>query len=413
MASGEYQSKSDTKKQRNGRNTPIIKCRQLTFTHSIIMSLTDGQELHPTVIRYDDLVSGPVDTFYQLSTSIGGIVREMADKALTAIKSQRQFLVVASKSRQPSQEILINLLKPTSDAIQAVQSFREKHRATEWFNHLSAISESISALGWVTVAPTPGPFVKEMKDAAQFYTNKVLVAYKEKDKTHVEWTKTWIDFLTQLQSYIKEFHTTGLSWNAKGGEATASNGNPPPPPPVRGGSLPPPPPPPPSADFFKEASGDNDARLALMKELNRGTDITSGLRKVTDDQKTHKNPALKSQGIVSASDVPSGKKNVPASSPPAKQQQPPKFELEGKKWLVEFQSGAQNLIIQETEMNQSVNLYKCKDTVVQVKGKINSITVDSCIKTAIVFQDIVSVVEFINCQNIQAQVSLGLLIFSS
>jgi len=331
----------------------------------------------------------------------------MADKAIQAVKTQRQFLVVASKSRQPThQDILVNLLKPTSDAIQAVESFREKHRATEWFNHLSAISESISALGWVTVSPTPGPFVKEMRDAAQFYTNKVLVAYKDKDKTHVEWATTWIEFLNQLQAYIKQFHTTGLSWNTKGGDASAAaaNGNPPPPPPVRGGSLPPPPPPPPAADFLTTASSGDDARLALMRELNRGTDITSGLKKVTDDQKTHKNPALKSQGFVSASDVPSGRKNEPVrpSAVPAK---PPKFELEGKKWMVEFQNGVQNLVITETEMNQSVNLYKCKDTCVQVKGKINSITVDSCVKTAIVFQDIVSVVEFINCQNIQAQVS--------
>jgi adenylyl cyclase-associated protein len=372
--------------------------------------MSSDQGLHPFVVQYDELLSGPIDQFHQLSSSIGGIVREMADKAISAIRSQRQFLVVASKSRQPNQQdILVNLLRPTSDAIQAVQAFREKHRATEWFNHLSAISESISALGWVTVSPTPGPFVKEMKDAAQFYTNKVLVAFKDKDKNHIEWAKTWIEFLNQLQAYIKQFHTTGLTWNVKGIEASAvaSNGSSvPPPPPIRGGSLPPPPPPPPSADIFNASSAPpsgDDARLALMRELNRGTDITSGLKKVTDDQKTHKNPALKSQGIVSASDLPAGRRQEAVQKAvPAK---PPKFELEGKKWLVEYQNGAQNLVIAETEMNQSVNLYKCKDTVVQVKGKINSITVDSCVKTAVVFEDIVSVVEFINCQSIQAQVS--------
>jgi len=57
-------------------------------------------------------------------------------------------------------------------------------------------------------------------------------------------------------------------------------------------------------------------------------------------------------------------------------------------------------------MNQTVSLYKCKDTVVQIKGKINNIVIDSCNKTAVVFDDIVSVVEFINCQNVQAQ-SMG------
>jgi len=363
------------------------------------------ENLHPFVVHYDELVDGLLAQFTHLSNTIGGVVKQMADLAAAAVRTQRQFLVVVSKSKQPTQDVLMNLLKPTSDCIQAVQAFREKNRTSEWFNHLSAISESISALGWVTVSPTPGPFVKEMRDAAQFYTNKVLVAYKDKDKIHVEWTKAWIELLTQLQAYIKQFHTTGLSWNVAGVDASSATNGAPPPPPIRSGG-PPPPPPPPSADFFADAkpSGD-DARLALMRELNKGTDITSGLKKVTDDQKTHKNPALKSQGVVHASDIPAGKRGE-STTPKAAPPKPPKFELEGKKWLVEYQNGAQNLVIQETEMNQSVNLYKCKDTVVQVKGKVNSITVDSCVKTAVVFDDIVSVVEFINCQSIQAQ-SMG------
>jgi adenylyl cyclase-associated protein len=43
------------------------------------------------------------------------------------------------------------LLKPQSDKISEIQSFREANRRSEYFNHLSAISESIPALGWVAV----------------------------------------------------------------------------------------------------------------------------------------------------------------------------------------------------------------------------------------------------------------------
>lgn len=359
------------------------------------------------VEEYDLLIDGPLSEFHRLSATIGGLVRELGEKAAAAVQSQRQFLVVASKSKQPNQQVLVDLLKPTSDAIQSIQAFREKNRHTEWFNHLSAISESISALGWVTVSPTPGPFVKEMKDAAQFYTNKVLVAFKGKDENHVNWSKSWLEFLTQLQSYIKQWHTTGLSWNVRGIDASSIpvHGSVPPPPPRTSGPLPPPPPPP--ADYFASDNGSSgdDTRLALMRDLNRGTDITSGLRKVSKDQMTHKNPALRSDGIVTAAATAS----KPIGSPAVKAQapiRPPKFELEGKKWMIEYQIGNQSIVINDTEMNQSVNLYKCKDTVVQVKGKVNSITVDSCVKTAVVFENIVSVVEFINCQNIQAQ-SMG------
>lgn len=30
---------------------------------------------------------------------------------------------------------------------------------------------------------------------------------------HVEWTKAWLGTLRELQAYIKEHHTTGVSWN--------------------------------------------------------------------------------------------------------------------------------------------------------------------------------------------------------
>ena len=39
---------------------------------------------------------------------------------------------------------------------------------------ISVLSESIPALGWVTVSPAPAPFVLEMFNAGQFYTNRFL-----------------------------------------------------------------------------------------------------------------------------------------------------------------------------------------------------------------------------------------------
>ncbi len=49
---------------------------------------------------------------------------------------------------------MADLLRPLSDQIQEVQNFREKNRGSSLFNHLSAVSESIPALGWVTVVST-------------------------------------------------------------------------------------------------------------------------------------------------------------------------------------------------------------------------------------------------------------------
>ena len=62
-----------------------------------------------------------------------------------------------------------------------------------------------------------------------------------------------------------------------------------------------------------------------------------GLKKVTDDMKTHKNPSLR-QGPkpFAPSPTSSPKPFAKVSAPGVKSSpvRPPKFELEGKKWLV-------------------------------------------------------------------------------
>ncbi|CAG2110694.1 unnamed protein product [Medioppia subpectinata] len=355
-------------------------------------------EMSQSVVAFEDLLNETFVNYASLSAKIGGAVKTHADMVSKAVAIQRQFLVLAAKSRKPADAALIALLKPTSEQIQQIQDFREKNRTHEHFIHLSAISESIPALGWVTVSPTPGPYVKEMVDASQFYTNKVLVGYKDKDKTHVDWAKAWLSFLTGLQAYIKQYHTTGLSWNPRGGDAGTGQSNGASAAPA-GGPLPPPPPPP--AGFFDEP-GKGDDRSALFAALNKGEDVTRGLKKISADQQTHKNPSLRASGVVPDKPVVAAKPaNLGPQKPAARL--PPKMALEGKKWMIENQIGQKNLVIENCEMNQSINVYKCEDCVLTVKGKVNSITVDLSKKFSIVFQNIVSVVEFINSQKIQAQ----------
>lgn len=166
-----------------------------------------------SVSGFSDIIKGPLSNFLQTSAQIGGDVAEHSKLVQEAFNAQLQYIQLASDSAQPSQNEIMNLLKPTSDKISAIQNYREKHRSSTFFNHLSAISESISALGWVTVTPAPAPYIKEMNDAGQFYTNRVLKEWKEKDKVHVDWVKAWIQTLSELQAYVKQQHTTGLNWS--------------------------------------------------------------------------------------------------------------------------------------------------------------------------------------------------------
>ncbi|TRY83224.1 hypothetical protein DNTS_032503, partial [Danionella cerebrum] len=272
---------------------------------------------------YDNLISGPVAQYMTLSQKIGGDVQKHAEMMKQAFSCQRQLLVTASGSQKPSDSALNSLLAPVSKAIQEVQSFREKNRSSPLFNHLSAVSESVPALGWVAMSPKPGPYVKDMQDAAMFYTNRVLKDYKEKDKTHVDWVNAYVSIWTELQGYIKQHHTTGLSWS-KTGPVASGGGAPAPPPPG---------PPPPPMDFDKSAGGDSGpvSRNALFASINKGADITKGLKHVSDSEKTHKNPTLRGQtGPVASGPKPFSPRPTAAASPA--RTLPPVLELDGKKW---------------------------------------------------------------------------------
>ncbi|XP_046737682.1 adenylyl cyclase-associated protein 1 isoform X3 [Diprion similis] len=346
-----------------------------------------------SVAGYEDIIAGPVSQYLQLSQKIGGDVLTHSKLVEKAFQVQLQFIQTAASHPAPAnQSQQVALLAPTSTQIQDIQEFREKNRGSSFFNHLSAISESIPALGWVAVSPTPAPYVKEMNDAGQFYTNRVLKDWKEKDKNHVEWCKAWVQTLTELQQYVRQHHTTGLVWAKTGTPAV----------PAAPGAPPPPPPSMPVGDVAADLGED---RSALFAQINQGEGITRSkcLKKVTSDMQTHKNPGLRT-GPAPFKAPASGQANSVSGKPAKPIDKPPVFARDGKKWLVEYQKGNKNLLIENPEMNNVVYVYRCEDSTLIVKGKVNSIVLDSCRKTSVVFDSLVSSIEFVNCQSVQMQV---------
>lgn len=151
--------------------------------------------------------------------------------------AQLEFLRAASSCKKisTSDPSYMPLLKPTQEALMAVVEVKEKNRGSKQINHLSEVSEGIPALGWVTVEKTPGPFVNEMKDAAQFYANRVVKEFKERwvndsccltherltcgpvasDPKQIAWARGFVALLDELRKYVLAHHTTGLMWNPK------------------------------------------------------------------------------------------------------------------------------------------------------------------------------------------------------
>lgn len=381
-------------------------------------SSTESFDHLPSILAFDDLYNNTFSSFKDLTAKLGPDVKAIVDLVEKLFKVERSFLIESSRSMQPAQDILMKFYQQFGKHIEEIQQFREKNRSSQLFNHLSAISESIGAFGWISVSPAPSPYVKEMSDAAQFYTNRVLKDYKEKDLNHVNWVKLWLQFLSELQAYVKQHHTTGVAWNSskKGDKfdlsrvsAPATNG-------VKAvvasAGGPPPPPPPPMPNFTELLSDDNSKNGsagraatgpspdALFAEINKGSDITKGLKHVSDAEKTHKNNTLRSGSTVPGGSLPTSSRSYNANVV----QKPPVLELVDKKWNVEYQSNKNDLLIDQTDLKHTIYIYQCKECTITVKGKVNSIVIDSCNRVALLFDDVLSTVEFINSRSVQMQV---------
>jgi len=360
----------------------------------------------PSVQNYENLMHH-ITNYINLSKQIGASdVVEQATLVEKAILAQRDMLRVAACSKKPTPDVVGKLCQPTSDLMQKITAIRDSNRSSKHFNHLSTVSEGIPALGWVLVSPLPAPHVGDMRGGSEFYSNRILKDFKGKEQVHVDWVAAFNTFLKDLQAYVKQYHTTGLEWNPRGGDALSASSN------VStssssSSSTPPPPGPPPPPVFTESNTSSSGGKQQavdtskLFSELSKGTEITKGLKKVTADQKTKnwtdKSSVVPATATTAKTSTSSGKKEVTTK--------PPKFALEGSKWAVENQVGNREIVISETEAKQTCYIFKCSQSTVHISGKINAIFIDSCNKTAVVFDSVVSSVDIVNCNSVELQVT--------
>ena len=179
-------------------------------------SSADAVDQTPVIRDYQFLITDSLQPFLNLSQKIGGDVVTITEYVSRLFNAQQQFLRQAVQSQKPDDKTIQTAIGAQSTEIGNITEFTSKNRKSAQFNHLSTISEGIPALGWILVAPTPAPHIKEMVDSAQFYSNRVLKDFKEKDQTHVDWVKAWGKVLNDLHAYVKQYHTTGLVWGSQG-----------------------------------------------------------------------------------------------------------------------------------------------------------------------------------------------------
>ncbi|CAE6516563.1 unnamed protein product [Rhizoctonia solani] len=331
----------------------------------------------------ETIIVGKLEPFLKIAGEIGGPVKEQSDLVGSLFRNLRDLIQCAAASAKPSDATFMSMLGPLQSDITDVNNLKNKYRKERDFgNHFSTLSEGVPAVGWVTVTPKPAPYVGEMRESATFYANRVLKDFKDKDQKHVEWARSFLALLDELKQYVLDYHTTGLAWNPKGGDAAqfrsasaapAAGGAPPPPPPPPPPAAVPPPPPPAAASAAASAVPDTSAVFA---QINQGADITKGLRKVNKEEMTHKNPTLRASGTVpSAPSAGPRRPSKPAKPVALQTKKPPKMELSGSKWSIENYENDSAVIVENTELSHVINIFNCKN----INCKKTSVLVDSLV----------------------------------
>jgi len=347
----------------------------------------------PSLAAFDELLGAEFAQYVAASKTIGGKTAEQAAKVEECFAKQRALLECATASKKPAGwPNCPEMLQPMSECIMACGAIKDSaDRGSDDYDYCCTWAEGIQAASWVCIEPAPGPFIGETQGSAMYHGNKLIMKGK-KDGNDVmkKWGQSTSLFLKGLQAFVKQHHTTGVAWNPRGANAAAFKGSAPaapgPPPPG-----PPPPGPPPKMAAVEAAPA---ARSGLFAELSKGADITKGLKKA---------PPKNKPGEVSGAVVMKAKKPAKTWGGGAKKKGTPKFAREGTKWLVEWQEGNRDIIIEETNAKQAVRIYKCENCLVQIKGKVNAVNIDGCKKVSVIFADVVSSCDVVNSQSIEMQ----------
>ncbi|AGO13208.1 AaceriAFR061Wp [[Ashbya] aceris (nom. inval.)] len=368
--------------------------------------------------EYDQLVNEWVRPLVGVGQQIDAAVGEASQQFLDGFAAQGVFLRAAARARRPDvgSESFMRALGPLNERIMTLAALKDAQRQSQYFGYLSAAAEGAPAFGWIA-SETPVSLIGDFKEAAQFWTNRVLKEFREKDANAAEWVRLFMGTFDALKAYVKAHHPTGPTYKSDGidfveafeqvsgsiaAEITGSSnmlGT--------GASAPPPPPPPPPASVFQaQADGGSQGGInAVFAELNQGEDITRSLRKVDRSQQTHKNPELRASSSVPSSAGSKTPPPKPKKPTTLKTKKPPRKELVGSKWFIENYDSQADPIIIETNKDESVFIGRCNNIFIQLKGKVNAVTISESQHCNLLLDSSISGVDIIKSERFAIQVA--------
>jgi adenylyl cyclase-associated protein len=337
------------------------------------------------VTQWEAFVATEVAKVVETAKTAG--IPDYPDVILTAFTNTTEFIKALVVCKKPVAGELTAALEPISTQLAASGSL--KYKASKDFkDHYVACDELVQVLQWLVIAPpmgTTGGHVKAQKEAVEFNLNRVIK--KKSDADTKAWNIAMRKLMARLQDYVKEFFSMGLTWNPKGISVADYKGG------ASSGSAKKAAPK--KAAATKTAAKADDSKSsgatgtsAVFAELSKGLSVTKGLKKVEDKDKTKYRTDR--SGKVAAPKKKAAKKKRKKGAAVTK--------YLGGRWMIENYDDAQE-VMDKADSKQNVYIAMCDDTVVEVKGKVKSVTLDALVKCQVFVDEVISTVELINCKS--------------
>lgn len=249
----------------------------------------------------------------------------------------------------------------------------------------------------VCIKPAPRDFIESSIGGSDYYANNIRKEFKTTNPDQIAFCNTFKTLLIELMAYVKEHHTTGVTWNSKGvdvkdfdakavGSAAA---------PAAAAAKPAAAAPVAAKSAATEAAA---VKADLFAALNKDSAITSGLKKVTKDMQTWREEY---KGDAAPVPVAKAAPKAPAAAAAVVMKHPPVCVFSNNKWQVEYQTAEQGVVdIAIQDKKETVYILGCVGATIAITGKCKSIVVDGCKRTRVTFQSAMASCEVVNCQRV-------------
>jgi adenylyl cyclase-associated protein len=356
----------------------------------------DESKLSQSVTAFDVYMTTFLDPFSAACTALGGDLTKGGDLVKEAFVEMRSFIALASACKEPPAAGLPALLTKVTEKTTAIKNAEQRN---DWQKHMKTLSEGCLSLNWLIVKPAPCDFINSCAEGADYWANNIRKEFRTTNPKQIAFCDTFKALILELVKYVKEYHRMGLTWNPKGGDAATYSGSAP----AKAAA-------PAAAAVVSPKAAAVVPKAApqgadLFASLNKGGNITAGLKTVTKDQQTWRSEYKGPEGAAPVTPAAAvAARNAPSAASVVKG--PPKLEFQnaGSKWLVENQSETSGVVeVNITEMKETVYIYGCVGATIDIKGKCKSIVVDGCKKTKVLFDTAMASCEVINCSRMQIQ----------